>query len=122
MIAAPVLLLLVGGAGYFFLFAGGEETAGETAEAGAHGEGGAGGHGAGEAHPVFVEVPDILVNVASGGDKPAFLKLAVSLEIENADETTAAQLEPIMPRIVDQMQVYLRELRVEDLKIGRAHV
>lgn len=117
LVVAPVLLLSVAGGAYFFLFAGGEEAAGEHGEAGAHGEGGAEGHATEEVHhPVFFEVPDILVNVASSGGKPVFLKLAVSLELEDgADETTTAALEPVMPRVVDQLQTYLRELRLEDL-------
>lgn len=110
MIAGPVLLLLIGGAVYFFLFMGGEEATaegGEGAAAGAHAE---------AAKPVFFEVPDILVNVASNNGKPVFLKLAVSLELEEgAGEEATAQLEPIMPRVVDQLQTYLRELRIEDL-------
>jgi flagellar FliL protein len=117
-VVAPVLLLLIGGGAYFFLFMGGEEATAEG-EAGAHGEasvhGEAGAHGADEAHPVFFEVPDIMVNVATNGAKPAFLKLAISLEVEGTQEEATAQLEPIVPRIVDQLQTYLRELRVEDL-------
>ena len=109
---APVALLLVAGSAYFFLFAGGEEVVAEGGAPGAHGEEHA---GAAEVHPVFFEVPDILVNVASSGGKPVFLKLAVSLELEGTDETATAHLEPIMPRVVDQLQTYLRELRLEDL-------
>lgn len=127
MILAPVLLLVVGGGVYFFLFTGGEEVAGEHGAASADGHAAAGGdghgdtHAAGEGgeaahHPVFFEVPDILVNVSSDGGKPVFLKLAVSLEVEGAShEEVAASLEPIMPRVVDQLQTYLRELRLEDL-------
>lgn len=128
MIIAPVALLAIGGGAYFFLFAGGEEAAGEHreaaagenghGEAGAHGEAHAGAEGeaADAHHPVFFEVPDILVNVSSDGGKPVFLKLAVSLEVEGAShEEIAAELEPIMPRVVDQLQTYLRELRLEDL-------
>jgi flagellar FliL protein len=128
MILAPVLLLVVGGGVYFFLFTGGEEVAGEHGEASADGHAAAGGEGHGDAHaggeggeaeahhPVFFEVPDILVNVSSDGGKPVFLKLAVSLEVDGAShEEIAASLEPIMPRVVDQLQTYLRELRLEDL-------
>lgn len=124
MIAAPVLLLAVGGAVYFLVFAGGEEPAAEGGEVAADGEGHGGGHGEGgkkeassdEHHPVFFEVPDILVNVSSQGGKPVFLKLAVSLEIEGVtQEEATAKLEPIMPRVIDQLQTYLRELRLEDL-------
>jgi len=128
MIAAPVLLLAIGGAVYFLVFAGGEEPAGEGAEAAAHGEGHGDGHGGGHGeggakaaagdahHPVFFDVPDILVNVSSQGGKPVFLKLAVSLEVEGGTQEEIAQkLEPIMPRVIDQLQTYLRELRLEDL-------
>ncbi len=111
-VGAPVALLLVASCAYFFLFAGGEEVAAEGGETGAHGEEHA---DAAAVHPVFFEVPDILVNVASSGGKPVFLKLAVSLELEGTDETASAHLEPIMPRVVDQLQTYLRELRLEDL-------
>lgn len=111
-VVAPVLLLLIGGGVYFFLFTGGDEAAAEGGEAGAHGEAAA----AAEHHPVFFEVPDILVNVASSDGKPVFLKLAVSLELEEGtDEAATADLEPVMPRVVDQLQTYLRELRIEDL-------
>lgn len=110
LVVAPVLLLLIGGGAYFFLFAGGEEP---TAE---NGEGGHEAASAAEAPPVFFEVPDILVNVASSGGKPVFLKLAVSLELEEGSgEEASAELDPIMPRVVDQLQTYLRELRIEDL-------
>jgi flagellar FliL protein len=128
MIAAPVLLLVVGGAVYFLLFAGGEDPAKEGSEvaegADGHGDGHSGDHGEGAKkdasadahHPVFFDVPDILVNVSSQGGKPVFLKLAVSLEVEGASkEEVAKTLEPIMPRIIDQLQTYLRELRIEDL-------
>ncbi len=111
-VGAPVALLLVVGSVYFFLFTGGEEVVAEGGAPGAHGEEHA---GAAEVHPVFFEVPDILVNVASSGDKPVFLKLAVSLELEDGDETATANLELIMPRVIDQLQTYLRELRLEDL-------
>jgi flagellar FliL protein len=125
VVAPAVLVVALGAGAYFFLFSGGEEE--KVAEAGhgeaGHGEGGhgEGAHGEGVPHPVFFEVPDILVNVASDGDKPAFLKLSVSLELEGEEEVAKAAIEPVMPRVVDQLQTYLRELRVEDLS-GSASV
>lgn len=113
-VVAPALLgvvVLIGA--YFFLFAGEEPAAVAEGEHGAAGEHAAA--AAPEHHPTFFDVPDILVNIAAGGDKPAFLKLAVSLELEGDEETAKAAIEPIMPRVVDQLQTYLRELRVEDL-------
>ena len=115
-VVPAVAVVVLGGGIYFFLFAGGEA---ETAAEGAHGETAAHGqaavHGEGAPHPVFFDVPDILVNVSAGGDKPAFLKLSVSLELEGEGEAAKAAIEPVMPRVVDQLQTYLRELRVEDL-------
>jgi flagellar protein FliL len=114
-VVAPAVLVVVLGVGaYLFLFAGAAE---EVAAEGAHGEPGAHGEAAAHAeeaaHPVFYDVPDILVNVSAGGEKPAFLKLSVSLELEG--EEAKAAVEPVVPRVVDQLQTYLRELRVEDL-------
>ena len=64
---------------------------------------------------VFFDLPDFLVNLNSGGAKKAsFLKLSVSLELEKQEDT--ARLQAVMPRIVDNFQIYLRELRIEDLR------
>lgn len=64
---------------------------------------------------VFFDLPDFLVNLNSGGAKKAnFLKLSVSLEL--ATEEDRARVQAVMPRIVDNFQIYLRELRVDDLR------
>jgi len=107
MIAAPALVLVLGGGGgaaYFFLLkphdAGHEKVA--------------------EAPPLtppevaFSDVPDILVNIQSSDGTPAYLKLSLSLEMDNELEKTG--MTALMPRLVDQFQSYLRELRVDDLK------
>jgi flagellar FliL protein len=62
----------------------------------------------------FYDVPDIIVNIQSADGSPAYLKLSTSLELETADEK--AGMTALMPRIVDQFQGYLRELRIDDLK------
>jgi flagellar FliL protein len=103
LIAAPVLLLVLGGAaGAFFL---GLADLGGATEA----EGGI-------AQPkVYFDMPEMLVNLAGRGEQRAqYLKLSVSLELPD-DKATAA-LEPVLPRVVDLFQVYLRELRAEDLE------
>jgi len=43
-----------------------------------------------------------------------YLKLSLSLELYTNDEN--AGIQALMPRIVDQFQGYLRELRSDDLK------
>jgi flagellar FliL protein len=106
IIAVPALLLVVGGGGagaYLFLF-----KSDKTQEAKA------------EDVPLtppkvaFSDMQDILVNIQSNDGTPAYLKLGVSLELE--DDAQKAALQPLMPRITDQFQAYLRELRLDDLK------
>lgn len=63
---------------------------------------------------VFFDLPDMLVNLNVTGRRPTFLKVQVSLELEN--EGDIPRLQSLSPRIIDQFQVYLRELRVEDLR------
>ncbi|MAL80127.1 MAG: flagellar basal body protein FliL [Sneathiella sp.] len=62
---------------------------------------------------VFYDLPEMLVNLNSGSSASSFLKLGVSLEL--ADAAVVPDLELLIPRIMDNFQVYLRELRKEDL-------
>jgi len=61
----------------------------------------------------FYDMPDIVVNIQSADGTPAYLKISVALELAAADEK--AGIQALMPRVVDQFQSYLRELRVDDL-------
>lgn len=66
------------------------------------------------ARAVFFDLPELLVNLNAPGRRTNFLKISISLEL--AGEEDVKRLEIVMPRIVDGFQVYLRELRVTDLK------
>ena len=57
---------------------------------------------------------EILVNLNTGGRKSSFLKIRISLELERASDVPL--IESVMPRVIDNFQVYLRELRIDDLK------
>ncbi|NCO02793.1 MAG: flagellar basal body protein FliL [Alphaproteobacteria bacterium] len=70
-----------------------------------------GGSGMGAA---FLEIPDMTVNLSSTDGQPRFLRLSVQLEL--LSEADKAAVELVMPRVVDQFQTYLRELRVRDLR------
>src|SRR3546814_8026803 len=63
---------------------------------------------------VFYELPEMLVNLNSAGKKSNFLKILVSLELDSAE--SVHEVEAVLPRIVDSFQVYLRELRIDDLR------
>jgi len=63
---------------------------------------------------VYYELPELLVNLNTTERKSSFLKIRISLEIDIPEDIP--RIEQIMPRIVDNFQVYLRELRIEDLQ------
>ncbi len=64
--------------------------------------------------PVFEDLPEILVNLNSSGRKQSFLKIRVSLELDSPLDIP--KVDAMLPRIIDNFQVYLRELRLEDLQ------
>ncbi len=63
---------------------------------------------------VFFEMPEMLVNLSNSDARRQYLKLQVALEM-SSDETRDA-IDPLLPRIMDIFQIYLRELRSEDLE------
>ncbi|MBU0800993.1 MAG: flagellar basal body-associated FliL family protein [Alphaproteobacteria bacterium] len=79
-----------------------------------HGKPADDGHGGPPKTVFFLEIPDISVNLADTGSKPSYLRLKVQLELANQGDLAA--VEAVMPRVVDQFQTYLRELRVRDLR------
>jgi flagellar protein FliL len=64
--------------------------------------------------PVFVDVPDMLVNlVGVPGERVQYLKVKVVLEVK--EEKQVETIKPTLPRVTDIFQTYLRELRPSDL-------
>jgi flagellar FliL protein len=64
--------------------------------------------------PVFFDMPDILVNLSSNGNgRTQYLKVKVVLELP--DQAMETKIQPLMPRVMDMFQTYLRELRATDL-------
>lgn len=63
---------------------------------------------------VYYDLPEMLVNLSGDGRRTHFLKISVSLELTDPDDIP--RIEAILPRIIDNFQVYLRELRIEDLQ------
>jgi len=118
IIVLPILLLVGVGAGVYFsgvldsLLGGGKDASGHaTPQASAPAN--ANTPKAVQA-AAFMDLPEMLVNLQSTGRKPAYLKLRVALELDSVSDQP--RVEQMMPRIVDYFQVYLRELRIEDLQ------
>jgi len=106
LIVLPVVLLLGGGAGAYVMgvFGGKDDPAVAKKEA----------EEEARKQIVYYPVPEILVNLSGPGGKTHYLKIKLSLELANKAEIP--KVEAVLPRIVDNFQVYLRELRVEDLR------
>ena len=114
MIVLPVLLLVGGGAGAYFMgMFGGEEVAAEELGADAEME-------VAEAvvpvmpeDIVFVDLPDLLLNLNVTGKRLRFLKVVTSLEVVN--EEMAEIVRQMTPRILDNLHLYFRSVRPEEL-------
>lgn len=108
IIAAAVGAVLVlggGGAAAFLLMGkkGDEAKTAEQAQASAE-----------QKKPVYYPLGDLLVNLSGEGKHPNYLKVKISLEL--ADEKDIPLMDAVKPRIIDAFQVYLRELRIDDLR------
>jgi flagellar FliL protein len=64
--------------------------------------------------PVFMDLPDIVANLNTGGRRAAFVKLRAKLELSKPEDQ--AVLTAAMPRVLDLFQGYLREMRPEELR------
>ena len=63
----------------------------------------------------FMDLPDVVVNLAAtGGERIQYLKVKVVLEVP--DQAVVTLITPLLPRLVDAFQTYLRELRTSDLE------
>jgi flagellar protein FliL len=64
----------------------------------------------------FVELKEMMVNLAQtqGQERQNFLKLKIALEV--GDPKAATEIQPLVPRIEDTFQVYMRELRAGELE------
>lgn len=62
---------------------------------------------------IYHELPEIMVNLAAGNDRPQFLRVRITIEVD--DNAVIEALRPAMPRVLDTFQVHLRELRASDL-------
>lgn len=63
---------------------------------------------------VFLEIPEMIVNLSTPDGQPRYLRLSVQIELSSQSDKAA--IEKVMPRVIDQFQTYLRELRVSDLR------
>lgn len=105
-------ILIIGGVSYM-MFAGGHEEPAPEAEK-PHATSADATEMPVDNLPQFVDLPEMTVNLADASTgKQQYLRVRITLEI--ADKPTVDKIQPMMPRILDIFQVYLRELRAEDI-------
>ncbi len=103
IIGGVMLLSAAGGGGWFFLKKPSPE---QTAAAEA----------AAKAPVAFLDMKDMMIGMSNSGqqDRQSIMKIKVVLEI--ADAKAADQIKPLLPRVEDAFQVFMRELRPSDLE------
>jgi flagellar protein FliL len=102
MAAAGVLVLGGGGGAWFFLFSKKDHHEEKPAAVAAK-------------PPAFVDMPEVVVNLSSTSNGRAqYLKAKIVLEV--VDQKTADEIKPILPRVLDSFQTFLREMRANDLE------
>lgn len=106
IVGGVLLLAVAGGGGWFFFLKKPSPEQVAAAEAAKNAK-----------KPVsFIEMKDMMIGISAGGqqDRQPIMKLKVVLEV--ADAKTSDEIKPLLPRVEDAFQVFLRELRPSDLE------
>jgi len=107
IIVGAVVLLVAGGGGgaWFFLKKPSAEQVAAT-EAAAKAK-----------KPVsFIEMKDMTIGMAASGQQERSPLMKIKVVLEVADPKTSEDLKPLLPRVEDAFQVFMRELRPSDLE------
>lgn len=105
-IVLPLLLFGGAGAAAWFLLFQGHDVPADDAAAAAEEE---------AAHPpVYFDMDEMTVNLSTDSRRNSYLKLKLALELGKPEDSET--LPNVLPRVVDQFQIYLRGVRVEDLQ------
>jgi flagellar FliL protein len=102
MIAGGLLVVAGGGGGAYFFLGGKHDQEEKAAQAPA------------KPPPAFYDLPELLVNLQAPAGRSSYIKAKIVLEIEDAK--LVEQIKPLMPRVMDAFQTYLREMRQSDLE------
>ena len=66
--------------------------------------------------PAFLDMPDVLVNLSGTGSNGRAQYLKAKIVLEVADQKIADDIKPVLPRVLDSFQTYLREMRSSDFE------
>lgn len=106
IVGGVVALAALGGGGWFFFL---KAPSAEQIEAAEKAK-------AAKKPVTFVEMKDMVIGISPGPqqDRAPIIKIKVVLEI--ADPKVSEDIKPLLPRVEDAFQVFMRELRPSDLE------
>ena len=110
--AAVAVLALGGGGGWWYM-----KNSKAKAEQAAAAAGDPKAPGGTKKLSAFLDLPEMTVNLAAGGtqmDRQQFLRMKIALEV--GEQKTVTEIQPMLPRVIDTFQVFMRELRPQDLE------
>lgn len=107
IIVAGVLLLAgAGGGGWFFFLKKPSAEQIAAAEAAKNAK-----------KPVaFIEMKDMMISIAGGPQQERQPMIKIKVVLETADAKISDEIKPLLPRVEDAFQVFMRELRPSDLE------
>jgi flagellar FliL protein len=110
LIVVPIVLSLIGGGAFLFI----KKRASKNADAAQEKTTGDKGKTQAKDETLYFDLDEFIVNLDKGEKQPNFLKMSVSLQLSG--QAVADKVKAKIPVIRDAFQVYLRELRGDDLQ------
>ena len=106
IVAGVVLLAGAGGAGWFFFMKKPSAEQIAAAEAAKNVK-----------KPVsFIEMKDMIIGITGGPQQERQPMIKIKVVLETADAKVSDEIKPLLPRVEDAFQVFMRELRPSDLE------
>lgn len=106
IVAGVVLLAGAGGAGWFFFMKKPSAEQVAAAEAAKNVK-----------KPVaFIEMKDMIIGITGGPQQERQPMIKIKVVLETADAKVSDEIKPLLPRVEDAFQVFMRELRPSDLE------
>lgn len=106
IVAGIVLLAGAGGAGWFFFMKKPSAEQVAAAEAAKNVK-----------KPVaFIEMKDMIIGITGGPQQERQPMIKIKVVLETADAKVSDEIKPLLPRVEDAFQVFMRELRPSDLE------
>ena len=106
IVGGVVLLAALGGGGWFFFLKKPSAEQVAAAEAAKNAK-----------KPVsFIEMKDMMIGITAGPQQERQPIIKIKVVLETADAKVSDEIKPLLPRIEDAFQVFMRELRPSDLE------